>query len=96
MNQFVADVTHNSKEDANKARSYLTQVEESLENLIKAWNILKQLPVTNAKRDEVFAKEEDVKKVVMDGRIAALSFISNVDPESSIDNRSLVPRAPDI
>ena len=89
MNLFISDFTHDSKADATTARSYLTQVEESLDNSIKSWSILKQLAVTQVKRDEIFAAEETLKKVVMDGRIAALSFISRVDPESSIDNRSV-------
>ena len=89
MTDFVRDDSHESKEDAVNARTYLTQVEESLEKLIKSWNVWKRLPLTEEERKEIFTREEEVKKIVMDGRILAISFINRVDPESNIESRSL-------
>ena len=89
MIDFVSDETRQSKEDAIDARAYLTQVEESLEKLIKSWNVWKRLPVTEDERKEIFTREEQMRKIVMDGRITAISFINRVDPESNIENRSV-------
>ena len=42
-----------------------------------------------AKLTEIFEKEEEVKRFVLDSRLEVLNFISKVDPEGSVDNRSV-------
>ena len=88
MKDFVTNPMRESKEDAITARSYLTQVDESLENLIKSWKVLKKLPLEEDQRDKIFVREEQLKKWVMDARIEALNLISRADPESTMDKCS--------
>ena len=57
--KHIEDINHTAKADADVARSYLTQVEESLGELTKSWNILKKLPsLEGAKLTEIFAKKK--------------------------------------
>ena len=88
MVDLVRDESQDRKEDALNVRAYFTQIEESLEKLTKSWNVWKRLPLTEDERKDVFTREE-VRKTVLDGRILAVSFISKVDPESNMENRSL-------
>ena len=88
LNDYVTDATHTEKEHAQAARTYLNQVEESFADLIKSWNNLKLLPVEEARLNVSFATEEDVKKSVADGRVAASEFIHRIDPEEAADTGS--------
>ena len=50
MKELIGDVSHTTKADADAARSYLSQVDESLGELTKSWNILKWLPSLDGAR----------------------------------------------
>ena len=90
MKEHIGDVSYTTKADANAARSYLSQVDESLGELTKSWNILKRLPsLDGARLTEIFAKEEEIKKFVLDSRLEVLSYITKIDPEGSVDGRSV-------
>ena len=84
MMEVVNDVNKRNKEDAMLVRAYLLQVEESMREQIKSWKVIKTLPLlTEEKLKEVFAREEEVKKHVADRRSLAITFINNIDPETT-------------
>ena len=57
MLAIVNDENMNSKEDATHVRAYLNQIEETLRDLTKSWNMFKLLNLTNEKLDELFATQ---------------------------------------
>ena len=84
MNVIVEDATKTTKEDGMLVRTHLKQVDESLGDLIKSWNVIKFLPITADKLESVFASEEAAKKYVSENRLLASAFIENTDPDSII------------
>ena len=89
MNTYVSEETHNSKEHADRARTYLTEVEECLGQLIKSWNVLKYLPsVSEDQLNRAFQTEEELKKLVSEERLVVISFINKLDPDNSIEIKS--------
>ena len=59
-------------------------MDESQENLIKSWEILKKLTLEEDQREKILVREEQLKKWVMDARIEDLNLISGADLESTI------------
>ena len=85
MKLYIEDEGHASLEHAPAAHTYLAQIDESLGELNKSWNVLKRLPaISAAKLEEVFKTEETLKTFVAKERVSLLAFISKVDPENSI------------
>ena len=84
MLAIVNDENMNSKEDATHVRAYLNQIEETLRDLTKSWNMFKLLNLTNEKLDELFATQQTVRKYIADNVVLAESFVAKVDPEHDI------------
>ena len=89
MRLFIDDGDHSSKEHASAAHTHLMQVDESLRELTKSWNVLKRLPgISEQSLNNVFQAEETVKKLVAKEKQDVFAFISRVDPESSVAIKS--------
>ena len=81
MMVVVSDEEKNSKDDVALVLSYLPQIEESLQNQIKSWNMLKSLELTKEKVTSLFAKEGEVRRHVNDCTVLANAFIKKYDPQ---------------
>ena len=84
MKTIVDDENKNTKEDSVHVRSYILQIEESLQNQIKSWNTLKSLGLSTEKLGELFQKQQEIRKSVSDNIVLATAFINKVDPESNV------------
>ena len=83
MTTHISDEEHTSKEDANVVRTYLNQIDESLGEQTKSWNVMKSLPLKPDTLNKVFSKEEEVKKFVSERRLLARAFIYKIDPSTA-------------
>ena len=84
MMLVVSDEEKNSKDDVALVLSYLPQVEESLQNIIKSWNMRKSLELSKEKVTSLFTKEGEVRRHVNDCTVLANAFIKKTDPDVSI------------
>ena len=76
----VSDEEKNSKDDVALVLSYLPQIEESLQNQTKSWNMLKSLELSKGKVTSLFPKEGEVRRHVNDCTVLANAFIKKSDP----------------
>ena len=87
MMEIANNPDNTSKDDANMLRTYLRQVEESMDDQIKSWNSCKALVLPQEKLQAIFTNEENLKKHVSDSCLIATTFLNKIDPET------VVPRA---
>ena len=74
----VSDEEKNSKDDVALVLSYLPQIEESLQNQSKSWNMLKSLELSKDKVTSLFTK---VRRHVNDCTVLANAFIKKTNPQ---------------
>ena len=75
----VSDEERNSKDDVALVLSYLPQIEESLQNQTKSWNMFKSLELSKDKVTSLFTKEGDIRRHVNDCTV--LAFIKKTYPQ---------------
>ena len=76
----------NSKDDVALVLSYLSQIEESL-NQTKSQNTLKSLELSKNKVTLLFIKEGEVWRHVNDCTVLANAFIKKTDPQTVVAKR---------
>ena len=81
MMLIFSDEEKNCKDDVAPVLSYLSQIEESLQNQTKSWNMLKSLELTKEKVTSLFAKEGEVRRHLNDCTVLANAFIKKSDPK---------------
>ena len=94
---IINEEKRNSVEDGDVVEAYMKEIEVSVDDLIKSWNKLKVLSAHSKKLKEVFIKENEIKVLVSQRRLAAYSFIkrvnltkmvdTNIKKEESVSNR---------
>ena len=64
--------------DANILRSYLHQIEDSMSEQVKSWNLFKSLGPSPEKMTAVFNEEQILSKYVADSCLIASTRISKI------------------
>ena len=83
MMVIADDQEKSTVDDANILRSYLHQIDDSMSEQVKSWNLFKSLGPPPEKVTAVFNEEQILRKYVADSCLKASTRISKIQPEST-------------
>ena len=89
MIAVVNDAQRTSEEDAKLVQTYVNQVNDCFEILNTSWNQLKSLSITAERLNELFVKQDEVRKHVLDNTASATIYINDIIPETTGGNSNV-------
>lgn len=86
MSEIIDDEEKSSKEDGLLVQAQFEEIEVLVGCQIKSWNHCKSLLEEGPELDNIFQRENDLRKMIIEGRSAAKGFIKITVPSASTED----------